>query len=137
MVLLKQFLYPPRLSYSYLGWLSNKKEEKQEIVKQILNLEKDTELGQSKIKKIDLENLDEMNKMFENIIYAEQNALTSEPEDDQIEKDSGIIISIEDFEDEKKKSLERTETQDDLIEDEVTDHNEGSEEILEAWEFEC
>ena len=102
-------------------------------MKQILNLEKDSEFVQSEIEKIDLENLDEMNKMFENIIYADQNAMTSEPEDDQIENDSGIIISIEDFEDEKKKSLERTETQDDIFEDEVTDHNEGSGEILEDF----
>jgi len=118
-----------RLSYSYLGWLSTKKEEKQEIVKQMLNLEKDSEFVQSEMEKIDLENLDEMNRMFEKIIYTEQKAMNSESEEDRVEKDSGIIISIEDFEDEKNESLERLETQDDNIENEATDDNEESEEI--------
>ena len=112
-----------------MGWLSTKKEEKQEIVKQMLNLEKDSEFVQSEMEKIDLENLDEMNRMFEKIIYTEQKAINSESEEDRVEKDSGIIISIEDFEDEKNESLERLETQDDNIENEATDDNEESEEI--------
>ena len=112
-----------------MGWLSTKKEEKQEIVKQMLNLEKDSEFVQSEMEKIDLENLDEMNRMFEKIIYTEQKAMNSESEEDRVEKDSGIIISIEDFEDEKNESLERLETQDDNIENEETDDNEESEEI--------
>ena len=112
-----------------MGWLSTKKEEKQEIVKQMLNLEKDSEFVQSEMEKIDLENLDEMNRMFEKIIYTEQKAMNSESEEDRVEKDSGIIISIEDFEDEKNESLERLETQDDNIENEATDDNEESEEI--------
>lgn len=112
-----------------MGWLSTKKEEKQEIVKQMLNLEKDSEFVQSEMEKIDLENLDEMNRMFEKIIYTEQNAMNSESEEDRVEKDSGIIISIEDFEDEKNESLERLETQDDNIENEETGDNEESEEI--------
>ena len=95
----------------------------------MLNLEKDSEFVQSEMEKIDLENLDEMNRMFEKIIYTEQKAMNSESEEDRVEKDSGIIISIEDFEDEKNESLERLETQDDNIENEATDDNEESEEI--------
>ena len=102
-----------------MGWLSTKKEEKQEIVKQIINLEKDSEFVQSEMEKIDLENMAEMNKMFEKIIYTEQNAMNSEySEEDQVENDSGIIISIEDFEEEKNESLGRMETHDGNSEEE-------------------
>ena len=93
-----------RLGYSYLGLLSNKTDEKQETIRRIRNFENDSESELTELENVDMENHDEMNKIFRKIIDKEQ--------DKKNNADNPVIyISIEDYDSES--------TEGDLINDKV------------------
>ena len=77
-----------------MGWFATRKEEKQAILKQIQNLDPELLSENNEFESVDLENIDEMNKIFENIITNEEDRERNDQTQDPIEDDLDVTVTF-------------------------------------------